>query len=56
MRKYSKLFGALGGAVVGIAIRYGLLPPEFGNAELLSELIPIVTTGLGTYFAPANKH
>lgn len=55
MRKYSKLWGALFGALAGIAIRHGLLPPELGSSEILSEVIPIVTTGLATWIAPANK-
>lgn len=52
--KYSKMFGAIIGAVLGMAVAKFGLPAEVASPEVESALTLLVTA-FATWLAPANK-
>jgi hypothetical protein len=56
MGAISKALGAAVGAGIGLLVVWGLIPEDFAtvNASVIDAAVLIVSTFLGTYFAPPN--
>ena len=53
MSKFSKLFGALIGSLIGLGASFGLTF-EWLTPEIQATIVTVLAT-LGTFLAPANK-
>jgi hypothetical protein len=56
MTDYNKLWGALLGAIAGLATAYGLIPDQLAEAwpAIVNSVIPVIGGLLGTFLAPKN--
>lgn len=56
MSTVSKAIGAAVGAGIGLFVTWGVLPDDFAsvNKELIDAAVLLVSSFVGTYFAPKN--